>query len=258
MSLCQTFRQLSFNTWSFLEKARRISHQPLEETVTDNNIVELKLKHTHEVLTKTYNRLQEAVTGADWQWWFTNRKKTAWYGVRIQAKILKFKTDRFEALNYKNQTDVLINDATTNGLVPLYCFYAHWPLSTSVQANNCRTFSNSPESYGCSIVDAYSIKSNKGISGSDSLTSVISDAFPWSCLVCCQGTIQDPSTDLPNRLKSFIDNVILEGKTNNIPRPQVLDAPPEHIIALIQGEGENYEHDDRNLAGVVVVIDNDG
>ena len=87
MSLCQTYRDLSFRTWRYLEKARSVSHQPLEETITDNNFIELKLRHSNEVLTTTYNRIQEGKNGADWEWWFTNKGKTAWYGVRVQTLV---------------------------------------------------------------------------------------------------------------------------------------------------------------------------
>ncbi|MEH6550095.1 MAG: DUF6615 family protein [Pseudomonadales bacterium] len=258
MSLCQTYRDLSFQTWRFLEKARSISHQPLEETITDKNLIELKLRHSHDVISTTYNRRQEGVNGADWEWWFTNSRKTAWYGVRAQAKILNFKANKFNALNYKNQTNTLISDARRNGLVPLYCFYAQWPLSTNIQARNCRTFANAPESYGCSIVDAYTIKTNKGKSGSNSLTSVMANAFPWSCLVCCQGTIQTLDTNLPNRVKSFVDKVILQDSSDDIPKPQVIEKPPNHITALMHGENIDNRLDDTNLSGAIVVVENDG
>jgi len=66
MSLCQTYRDLSFQTWRLMEKARSVSHQPLEETITDNNIIELKLRQSHEVITTTYNKVQEGKIGADW------------------------------------------------------------------------------------------------------------------------------------------------------------------------------------------------
>lgn len=257
MSLCQTFRDLSFQTWRFLEQGRKASHQPLEETVTDKNIIELKLSHPNEILTKTYNRRQEASTGADWQWWFTNRTRNAWYGARVQAKILKFQTDRFEALNYKNQTSTLIHDAQRNGLVPLYCFYSQWPTSTIVSAQNCQTFANSPDSYGCSIVDAYTIQANKSKPGSDSLVHVIANAFPWSCLVCCNGTIMAPNPDLPNRVKSFIDNLILQAEAGDVTQPQIVDEPPDHIAALLSGEEEEIHDEEHNLAGVIVVMEGD-
>ncbi len=44
MTLCETFRELSHETWAFMGKARSVSHQPLEETITDNNIIEIKLR----------------------------------------------------------------------------------------------------------------------------------------------------------------------------------------------------------------------
>lgn len=49
MTICQTFRNLSQTTWAFLDKARGVGHQPLEETVTDNNVIEIKALHPGEV-----------------------------------------------------------------------------------------------------------------------------------------------------------------------------------------------------------------
>jgi hypothetical protein len=262
MSLCQTFRDLSFQTWRLLEKARNVSHQPLEETITDNNIIELKSRHTHEVITTTYTRHQEAKTGADWEWWFTNTDKSAWFGVRVQAKILNLTTERFAVLNYKNQTNVLINDAQKNGLYPLYCFYSQWALSTSHSPNKYLTFPDAPESYGCSIVDAHTIKNNKNNKNSNTLASVMTNAFPWSCLVCCRGTISSSGSgndSLPNMVRSFIGNAFIqENHDDNSSLPEIIDRPPQHILALLDGEVNDSKIDDPNLAGAIVIIGNKG
>jgi len=258
MSLCQTYRDLSFQTWRLMEKARSVSHQPLEETITDNNIIELKLRQSHEVITTTYNKVQEGKIGADWQWWFTNSKKNIWFGVRVQAKILKFKTNRFEVLNYKNQTDVLIKSAQKDGLIPLYCFYSQWPLSKNYPTKNCLTFPNAPESYGCSIIDAYTIKKNKKTKKSNTLASVISDVFPWSCLVCCQSTTsRSNANSLPDRVKSFVQNVLLRNSSDDILIPKITKEPPRHIKSILDKGNENHENDDPNLAGVIVIIESD-
>lgn len=260
MTLCETFRELSYETWSFMGRARGVSHQPLEETVTDNNIVEIKVRHPSQVITTTYNRNEEAITGADWQWWFTNSAQNSWFGIRVQAKILKFKSKRYEALKYKNQTDILIKDAKKGGLFPLYCFYSNWPLSCSVPTLQCKTFPNAPESYGCTIVDAYTIKSIKGSPKSDSLNSVMTNAFPWSCLVCCSSGVDDSSSvDLPHRVKRYCESVLMSHDVGNQREvPKIIQRPPDHVIAAMQQESTDTLLDDPRLAGLLIFIGDDG
>jgi len=241
-------------------KARRVSHQPLEESITDKNMIELKARHPSEVITTTFNRRKEATTGADWEWWFTNSKKNAWFGVRVQAKILKFKSERYEALNYKDQTNVLIADAARGGLVPLYCFYSHWPLSHAVTTSKCQTFPNAPETYGCAIVDAHTIRTMKSQPNADSLANIMAASFPWSCLVCCNGGLGNLAVlDLPSKVRHFVANVLVfdsEIDVRNIPK--IIDTPPRHVIETMQQEAPDFVLDDPNLAGVVIIVGNEG
>lgn len=259
MTFCQTLRHISHETWSFLGKARSVSHQPLEETVTDNNIVEIKLLHPAEVVTTTFTKRKEAKTGADWEWWFTNASKTAWFGVRIQAKILKFQSGRFESLYYKSQTDVLIADAAKHFCYPLYCFYSHWPLGGPISPKQCGNFPSTPKNYGCSLADAYAIKHLKTAKRPDSLAEVMAIAYPWSCLVCCSaGTpINFPDPDLPSRARSFIGKVLTQNSSaQNQDLPEILDTPPNHVVSAMQGEDAFISLDDANLAGVMIIVGN--
>ena len=66
MGLCDTFKKRSSITWNLLSKARRIESQLLEETLTDINLLEVKLKHPREIITTAITKPKEAVTGADW------------------------------------------------------------------------------------------------------------------------------------------------------------------------------------------------
>jgi len=259
MTIFQTFRNLSHETWTFLEKARGVRHQPLEETITDMHVIELKARHPMEVKTTTFSKRREARTGADWQWWFTNKAKSSWFGVRVQAKILKFVSNRYEALHYKSQTSVLISDAAKNGLYPLYCFYSQWPLATAIHPKQCGTFPNAPESYGCSLVDAHTISSIKASPNSDSLVSIMAVAYTWSCLVCCNGgQVGAPDSDLPGRVRGFLDGVMQSsGAPNTTDVPNVISRPPSYVIATMQNEGDFVDPQDENLAGVMVIVGND-
>lgn len=260
MTICQTFRNLSHETWTFLEKARGVGHQPLEETITDKNVIELKALHPIEVKTTTFSKRREARTGADWEWWFTNKANSVWFGVRVQAKILKFMSNRYEALHYKSQTSVLISDAAKNGLYPLYCFYSQWPLATAINPKQCGTFPNAPESYGCSLVDAHTISSIKASPNSDSLASIMGVSFPWSCLVCCNGgPVSASNNDFPQRVRGFLRIVMRSsGASDTTDVPNVMSRPPSYVIATIKNEGDYVDLPDENLAGVIVIMGNGG
>lgn len=266
MTICQTFINLSHETWTFLEKARDVKHQPLEETITDKIVIELKALPRLEVKTTTFSRRRERGTGADWEWWFTNEARSAWFGVRVQAKILNFVSNRYEALNYKSkasdkdQTSVLISDAENNSLYPLYCFYSHWPLATAIDLKQCRTFPNAPESYGCSLVDAYTIKNIKSSADSNSLASIMAVAYPWSCLVCCKGGLVSASgSGLPRQVRSFLDGIMPRSSVmpDSSAVPEVKSTPPDYVIATMQNEGDSGTPPDENLAGVMVIVGND-
>src|SRR5688572_13448409 len=100
MSLCETFKNRSSSTWTLLSKAREVDSQLLEETLTDLNLLELKLKHPREIITKSFTKPREGLTGADWEWWLTG-PKSLWLGFRVQAKVLNLRSGMYEHLHYR-------------------------------------------------------------------------------------------------------------------------------------------------------------
>ncbi|OYD87317.1 hypothetical protein CDG77_30070 [Nostoc sp. 'Peltigera membranacea cyanobiont' 213] len=163
-TLCDPFRSLSFLTWDMLAKGRSVDCQIGEETLTDINILELKIRHSSEIYTRTFSTTQEGSEGADWEWWFTGSSKK-WIGFRVQAKVIDFETNSFEHLHYQNknnplsQCQILIQRAveSSSRLIPLYCLYSNWnnsPQFTSRYAN----YYPVQESYGCSILSAFAVR----------------------------------------------------------------------------------------------------
>ncbi|SEO18262.1 hypothetical protein SAMN05216404_11329 [Nitrosospira multiformis] len=200
-TLCQTFRLLAFRTFDQLGRARRVEHQPLEETFTDTNILDLKERHPTEIYSRVYNKRDEGKSGADWEWWLTNWSMTNWLGLRVQAKILNLELDAFSHLHYKSgkskeyQSTKLKRESAKEGLIPLYCFYVHEePVSQGGQ-RWCGSFGYSPEYYGCSLASISHIETLR-TARKDDRESVMQKTIPWHCLVCCRGYEGD---DLPNR-----------------------------------------------------------
>ena len=83
-------------------KSRRAKFQLKEETLTDLNMLELKLRHSRQVRTKVITKKAEGKNGADWEWWFTSKHK--WIGIRGQAKIININTNEFLHLHYQQPT----------------------------------------------------------------------------------------------------------------------------------------------------------
>ena len=100
--LCETFRALAFRTFDQMARARRVGHQPLEETFTDTNILELKDRHPTEIYCRTFNKHEEGKNGADLELWLTNHSMSSWLGMRLQAKVLHIESDTFPHLHYKS------------------------------------------------------------------------------------------------------------------------------------------------------------
>lgn len=124
VDLCKEFEKQARRVWLLLKKAQSIGYQPKEETITDLNIIELRKRCSRQVITHEFTRHQEAKTGSDWEWWFTDSGKQ-WIGFRVQAKILHLKTSQFRQLHYHKQLETLIKRAEHNTppLIPIYCLY---------------------------------------------------------------------------------------------------------------------------------------
>jgi len=213
LTLCDTFRELAQWTWYMLAKARFADSQIGEETLTDLNILELKLRHVCEVYTRTFNKRQEGKNGADWEWWFTG-SSGKWIGFRVQAKVIDIRTDSFEHLHYKKdkdskfQCDILIETALKKRrphrpLIPLYCLYSNWNSLSQTPDWRCQTYFPLEQSYGCSILSAfevYYLRTGYKIK-KKSLKDLLNYMKPWHCLVCCrQGIGRQGIGDLPHRV----------------------------------------------------------
>lgn len=261
-SLCETFRSIAFKTHDQIARARRVGHQPLEETFTDINILELKERHPHEIYSKTFTKRAEGVNGADWEWWLTNPSRTSWLGLRVQAKILHLETNIFKHLHYrsgspkKNQIDKLRSESKRDGLVPLYCFYTNFSSEDQDQLFACKSFYNASESYGCAIASLDHISILQLLGDINDLCSVLSCAAPWHCLVCCNGYA---SGDLPTRSWAYLQRAFNikpqeadEFKVDNEnvrvgPRSE----PPSYVYAAMNESG--IEDAPSHVQGVLVL-----
>ena len=269
--ICETFRLLAFRTFDQMGRASRVGHQPLEETFTDLNLLELKDRHPHEIRCHTFNKPQEGNNGADWEWWLTDARRTIWLGMRIQAKVLHIKSNTFPHLHYKSgasrgyQSVKLKRQCAKDGLIPLYCFYLHQDPRMLSDAEGCGSFAHATESYGCSLapmalVDSLRLKGEK-----NTFSEVIAGSHPWHCLVCCAGY---GGSTLPERAWSFLQSAMhmkhpkARRRAQNVSRaPRIpiglRPQPPNYVWQIASGDNA-FDLSASNSRGVVVITPGQG
>ena len=96
-----------------------------EETTTEALLLSLARKHQGRGLSvKAYTKKEEAATGGDWAFWFSDLKGRG-IGARIQAKRLFSPSGRYESLSLKQCQTMLKHQDV---LVPIYIFYNSYAL----------------------------------------------------------------------------------------------------------------------------------
>lgn len=247
-TLCETFRSLAFRTFDQMGRARRVGHQPLEETFTDTNILELRDRHPTEIFCQTFTKPQEGINGADWEWWLTDASKSKWLGLRVQAKVLHLNSNTFAHLHYKSgkskiyQASKLKRESAKDGLIPLYCLYLHDQPTSLRHSTSCGTFVHTAEAYGCSLVPLAHIESLQSSGEINDLNSVVKGAHPWHCLMCCSGY---GGSTLPERAWGLLTSgmgVTVPRKRinrdNKVESPTIgiRTQPPEYVRAIAAGQ----------------------
>lgn len=243
--LCTTFKKLAEDTWEKLDISKSLGFQLKEETFTDLNLLGLKRKHPTEIHTRVFNKHEEGINGADWEWWLTDG--TDWYGFRVQAKIINIKTDRFEHLHYQGKASIpqckkLIEQASPKGGLPrfpLYCLY----LSTEVL--DSKILKSNLEFYGCSLISAFDVLNLRP--DTDHIKSLQRFIVPWHKLVC-----KDPKIALATHMDKFLIEDLDEDLLNSV--LYATTNPPDYVRSVLQENSAPTENDYGipDLAGIVV------
>ena len=122
-----TFLELGDATSHNLEFAhcREVSVSYGEETITENNLLEIRRRHPHLVYLKTFPKRKESKCGADWEWHIIGRRYTA--RMRVQAKRVQrngnLKIKHRVKSSGQQQRDLLLTAANADKMKPVYCFY---------------------------------------------------------------------------------------------------------------------------------------
>ena len=178
-NILTTFLELGDATSRNLEFAHRpdVSVSYGEETITENNLLEIRRRHPHLVYLETFPKLKEAKSGADWEWHIIGRKYTA--RMRVQAKRVQsngtLKIRHRVKSSGLQQRDLLLDAAKRDNLKPVYCFY-----STESQRsiwNQLNPTEDSEFQTGCLLADARDVSDS-----TTNLKQIEDKCIPWHYL----------------------------------------------------------------------------
>jgi hypothetical protein len=224
-------------TWIDLRESWDLKVDVGEETLTDNNLMEVARKHSPVIRHFKFSRLQEhRESGADWDWWFTS-SSNGWIGLRFQAKKLA-SNGRYSLNSEKGraQADLLIRSSRAEQLVPMYVFYNAWRASDAPSSWNCETFPRVVELLGCAIAPASVIRPllipyRRGLA-----QTIAGVCLPWSCLVCCE---RHGIGDLVDRVAGLLRNTWPRDDAEDA--VTILDTPSGYVVQALEELGEPFE-----------------
>lgn len=231
MSLHAAMIELSLRTMRLLEAAKTAAHQPLEETITDLNILGLRQHWPSLVKARVHTKPEEGVSGADWEWWFVNSTNTHGTRVLVQAKVVSLDKDSFPMLHYRSsktgiyQSDKLIATAKKSGAYPLICLYTD---SRNVYySGGKKTFSD-----GCMVMTASDIShlrnSSKRLKRTKSALTPYWLPLPLLFCDCDDSVAASGITDL-----AYFVSQKLWTRFNRQHNPETEPLPPQNLPAYV-------------------------
>jgi len=261
-ALWNTIRRNSKRVWQDLEVGDRYGVSPSEESITDYLLLDLVREHHSEVRIHKFTRREEGKkTGADWEWWFGS--EGAWFGMRVQAKRLKHQGNpgypsllQKAGKTSKLQVDLLIEDAKSRSLYPMYCFYnflpnfAHYGIRWA-----CTPECSDEKFWGCSIADAQAVKTNIDSKFYD-FSSIGKISSPLMCIFRCNEHDVD-GRKLANIAHDEVTLLSNKCLRKNAPAvPEVVAKLPTYVELSRNGDPNNDISPDiqAKLDGIMVVL----
>ncbi len=149
-----------------------------EETITENNLLEIRRRHRRRICLETFPKKKEAQYGADWEWHIVGNQWTL--KMRVQAK--RVQRDDSLKIKYKvkssgkQQRELLLDRAKDDKMKPLYCIYCTECQRTIWKQSHAK---NGLEKYqtGCLLADANDVPED-----TKKLCAIERNCIPWHYL----------------------------------------------------------------------------
>lgn len=218
-STSSVLRSVSNHVWGLLTAAHRLNVSLNEATLTD--LVSLQLSRARpEVQVRMLPKNEEAVVGADWDWWVGNAS-VGWVRILVQAKKLFLPDARYRHLRHKVvddglpelQFDRLEAYAASEEALAYYCFF------------NGAVASATPD-WGCTMAALSSIRPAHEKRGRRDFFAIHRNcgAEPWHNVVQLWGQGRDGSARRHPALPAWV--------TDELRRPDAGDVAEAELEGL--------------------------
>ncbi len=141
--VCKAIETACASAWDHMDLRVRAGMRPREEDVTSVVIDTMLKMEPRRVATKIFHRAEEAVSGADWEWWIKGAGGL-WLGLSIQAKISDKPKNPVVKIHHKaksrpsDQVTNLIDWAKAHNSNPIYFIYGYFdPIKFADADTNC-------------------------------------------------------------------------------------------------------------------------
>lgn len=194
LDLFQAFFTSAHWVWERRATAKAAGFPFSEETVTETFLLDLATTCPHEVVVVPFNKRQEALIGADWEWCFYNSSTSQYTRMLVQAKVLDDKDILYSHLNRRignthvRQIDRLISTARRRNVTPLYAFYNHVSNVSRLPLSSCPCWGCS-DCWGISVALADAVA---GVLPARTFDRISDISHPLLCLLCSRGTDRRP------------------------------------------------------------------
>lgn len=218
-----------------------------EETVTETILLDLKIAYPGDIIIIPFNKRQEGMIGADWEWCFVSHDEKLSLPMLVQAKVLNNTETAYDHVSRTigntgvRQIDRLIDIATQRGVPAAYAFYNHLSDPSSLP-QSCGSLSNGQsqsEAWGISVADASDVRS---LLPDQSFAAIKDISYPLHCLICTRGQTSLGPGGSPAAIAEQMNQNILadfeDSRLNWTPRPEL----PEYydvarrLLELPKGE----------------------
>ncbi|MEU6017784.1 DUF6615 family protein [Streptomyces sp. NPDC047515] len=201
-SLCRTLSLCSEYTFGRLSHGHRKGQAPGEVGLTEHHLTTIRMEHADRVAVHWFTGTEEAVNGADWEWWFY--AGDIGFGMRIQAKREEWNGSyklRYRPSNGSLQSDLLIEDAVASGCFPAYVFYNRRSWQSDLLPGALAGCGHGPvgeRQFGCTIASALVVQRTLLLSRAS--TSYVKDrSLPWHRLLCDENESEGRRAEAPYR-----------------------------------------------------------